>query len=110
MGDGSNALAMAKLADATIMLSGKATLSTFYNGMISQLGVESGQALFMTESEGIIMDNLRNWDSSISGVSIDEEVTNLVRYQHSYAAAARVITVIDEILDLITNRMGLAGR
>jgi len=110
MGDGSNALAMAKLADATIMLSGKATLSTFYNGMISELGVESGQALFMTETEGAVLDNLRDWDSSISGVSIDEEVTNLVRYQHSYAAAARVITVIDEILELITNHMGLAGR
>jgi flagellar hook-associated protein 1 FlgK len=110
MGDGSNALAMAKLADALIMQSGTGTLSSFYNGMISELGVHSGQSLFMTESEGVILDNLRNWDSSISGVSIDEEVTNLVRYQHSYAAAARVITVLDEILELITTRMGLAGR
>lgn len=110
MGDGSNALAMARLAEATIMMSGKATFSSFYNGVISELGVDSAQALFMTESEGIILDNLKNWDSSISGVSIDEEVTNLVRYQHSYAAAARVITVIDEILELITTRMGLAGR
>ena len=64
----------------------------------------------MTDSQELILDNLKNWESSISGVSLDEEVTNLVRYQHSYSAAARVITVVDEMLELITTRLGLAGR
>ncbi|MGB4475475.1 MAG: flagellar hook-associated protein FlgK [Bacillota bacterium] len=109
-GDGSNALAMAQLADAAIMQSGRSTLAGFFNGVIAQLGVDSEQASFMADSQGLIVENLKNWDSSISGVSLDEEVTNLMRYQHSYAAAARVITVVDEMLELITTRLGLVGR
>lgn len=109
-GDGSNALAMAQLADAAIMQSGRSTLSGFFGGVIAQLGVDSEQASFMFDSQGLIVDNLKNWDSAVSGVSLDEEVTNLVRYQHSYAAAARVITVVDEMLELITTRLGLVGR
>jgi len=109
-GDGSNALAMAQLADSRIMESGRSTFADFFNGIIGKLGVDSEQASFMSDSQEAIVDNLKNWDSSISGVSLDEEVTNLVRYQHSYAAAARVITVVDQMLELITTRLGLAGR
>lgn len=109
-GDSSNVLAMAQLADTPLLQSGKATLSSYFNGVISKLGVDSEQASFMTDSQELILDNLKNWESSISGVSLDEEVTNLVRYQHSYSAAARVITVVDEMLELITTRLGLAGR
>jgi flagellar hook-associated protein 1 FlgK len=101
---------MAQLADTPLLQSGKATLSSYFNGVISKLGVDSEQASFMTDSQELILDNLKNWESSISGVSLDEEVTNLVRYQHSYSAAARVITVVDEMLELITTRLGLAGR
>ena len=101
---------MAQLADAAIMQSGRSTLAGFFNGVIAQLGVDSEQASFMADSQGLIVENLKNWDSSISGVSLDEEVTNLMRYQHSYAAAARVITVVDEMLELITTRLGLVGR
>ncbi|PPK92142.1 flagellar hook-associated protein 1 FlgK [Kineococcus xinjiangensis] len=47
---------------------------------------------------------------SVSGVSIDEEMTNLVAYQHAYNAAARVLTTIDQALDTLINRTGLVGR
>ncbi|GAB3216260.1 flagellar hook-associated protein FlgK [Kineococcus gypseus] len=47
---------------------------------------------------------------SVSGVNIDEEMTNLVSYQHAYAAAARVLTTIDQALDTLINRTGLVGR
>jgi flagellar hook-associated protein 1 FlgK len=47
---------------------------------------------------------------AISGVSLDEEMTNLIKYQHSYNGAARVITTMDEALDMLINRMGLVGR
>ncbi|GAA4980609.1 flagellar hook-associated protein FlgK [Kineococcus glutinatus] len=47
---------------------------------------------------------------SISGVNIDEEMTSLVAYQHAYAAAARVLTTIDQALDTLINRTGLVGR
>ncbi|WP_369069147.1 flagellar hook-associated protein FlgK [Kineococcus terrestris] len=47
---------------------------------------------------------------AVSGVSIDEEMTNLVSYQHAYSAAARVLTAIDEALDRLINRTGVVGR
>ena len=49
------------------------------------------------------MDSAR---SARSGVDIDEEMINLVQYQHAYQAAARVVTIIDQMLDLVTSKMG----
>jgi len=46
----------------------------------------------------------------VRGVSLDEEVTNLILFQHAYTAAARLANVADEMLELIVNRLGLAGR
>ncbi|MFS8630708.1 MAG: flagellar hook-associated protein FlgK, partial [Bacillales bacterium] len=47
---------------------------------------------------------------SVSAVSLDEEFANLIQFQHAYNAAARQITVIDEMLDKIINGMGIVGR
>ena len=44
---------------------------------------------------------------SVSGVSIDEEMTNMLQFQHAYSAAARMITTIDETLDVLINRSGV---
>jgi len=46
----------------------------------------------------------------LSAVSIDEEMTNLIKYEHSYNAAARIVNVIDEMIEMIVNRTGLVGR
>ncbi|GAF21764.1 flagellar hook-associated protein FlgK [Bacillus sp. JCM 19047] len=56
---------------------------------------------------------LRNIDGnrmSVSGVSLDEELTMLVQFQHSYNAAARVMTAMDEMLNTVINGMGIVGR
>ncbi|RKX98166.1 MAG: flagellar hook-associated protein FlgK, partial [Spirochaetes bacterium] len=53
----------------------------------------------------MIVENLENLRKSISGVSIDEELVNLVKFQHGYAAAARFITEVNKMLDLLINRM-----
>jgi flagellar hook-associated protein 1 FlgK len=46
----------------------------------------------------------------LEGVSLDEETTNMLKYQHAYQAAARVITTMDEALNTVINNMGLVGR
>ena len=51
------------------------------------------------------MENLINLRKSISGVNIDEELVNLVKFQHGYAAAARFVTEVNKMLDLLINRM-----
>jgi flagellar hook-associated protein 1 FlgK len=47
---------------------------------------------------------------SVSGVNIDEEMTNMLAFQHGYQAAGRLVTAIDEMLDTLINRTGLVGR
>ena len=45
----------------------------------------------------------------VSGVSMDEEMSNMLRFQHAYNASARVMTTMDEMLDTLINRMGRVG-
>jgi flagellar hook-associated protein 1 FlgK len=46
---------------------------------------------------------------SVAGVNIDEEMTNMLSYQHAYSAAGRLVTAIDEMLDVLINRTGRVG-
>ncbi|WNS75090.1 flagellar hook-associated protein FlgK [Bacillus sp. DTU_2020_1000418_1_SI_GHA_SEK_038] len=86
------------------------TLNFFYEGMIGQLGVESMQANRLTNNSTILRESVENNRNSVSSVSLDEEMTNLIKFQHAYNASARQITVIDEMLDKIINGMGVVGR
>ena len=54
--------------------------------------------------------HLINLKESISGVSLDEEMANMIRFQHAYSAAARMMTAVDEMLNIIINRLGIVGR
>lgn len=85
-------------------------INSFYRGILAELGVETSYANKKFEAQSALVDNIDYNRMSISSVSIDEEMTNLVRYQHSYAAAARMITAIDEALDILINKTGLVGR
>jgi len=94
-GDNSNATALADLQNATIV-SGQ-TAGDYYSNMIDQVGNDVSNATSEQEAVGLVLQQLSNQQSSISGVSLDEEATNLVMYQRAYEAAARVISVVDEL-------------
>ncbi|MGI6605555.1 MAG: flagellar basal body rod C-terminal domain-containing protein [Peptococcia bacterium] len=64
----------------------------------------------MLENKTYIIEQLNNRRDAISGVSLDEEMTNMIRYQHAYTAAARVINVMDEMMDVLVNKLGMVGR
>lgn len=85
-------------------------IGSFYRGILAELGVETSYAKNKYEGQAALVDNIDYNRMSVSGVSIDEEMTNLVRYQQSYAAAARMITAMDEALDILINKTGLVGR
>ena len=78
--------------------------------MIGKLGVDALQANRMTSNSQILSQTVDNNRQSVSSVSLDEEMTNIIKFQHAYNAAARQITVVDEMLDKIINGMGTAGR
>ncbi|SFK79452.1 flagellar hook-associated protein FlgK [Brevibacillus centrosporus] len=115
-GDGSNALAIAGIKYKSLSLStGLATqpetttLDDFYRYAIAQLGVDSQEAQRMEKNSELLVGQVDNQRQSVSGVSIDEEMSEMVKYQHAYNAAARVMTSCDEILDKVINGMGRVG-
>jgi len=85
------------------------TVDDFYRNIVGQLGIDSQESQRMQNNfEGIIM-QVENRRQSVSGVSIDEEVANMIKYQQAYNAAARIVTSMDQCLDKVINGMGRVG-
>nr|WP_221203555.1 flagellar hook-associated protein FlgK [Modestobacter versicolor] len=101
--DGSNAAAISKLQNA----SGGA--ATVYRQLIVSLGVEASVATSSLQTQTVIASQVDASRESVSGVNLDEEMTNMLQFQHAYSAAARMITTIDETLDVLINRTGRVG-
>ena len=108
-GDNTNALLLEALQNKTD-IPGIGSIEGYLKGYIAEIGVEASHCNQMLESEEALVNSLVNQRQSVSGVSVDEEMTNLVKFQHAYAASARVITTIDEYLDTMINKMGIVGR
>ncbi|WP_368654410.1 flagellar hook-associated protein FlgK [Ornithinibacillus sp. 4-3] len=109
-GNGRNALALAAVFDGKLTgLDGKSPRG-FFEAIIGDLGVRAGEANRMKTNTEILRSQIDESRMSVSAVSIDEELVNLLKFQHAYNAAARSLTAIDEILEKIINGMGLVGR
>jgi len=99
--DGSNALTMAELANP----SGSA--DRIYQALVVGLGVEADTANRRAEIQAEVVMEADAARDGAAGVNLDEEMTNLVSYQHAYAAAARVMNAVNEALDTLINRTGV---
>lgn len=106
-GDGSNAAKIAALKDE-LLISGL-TIDGFYSETIVLLGNDGNSADRMAEIEKLTVEQNTNRKESFSGVSTDEELAKVMRYQHGYNACARMVSVIDEMLDVLINRTGVTG-
>ena len=76
-----------------------------FRKLVSQLGAQSQAAINSVTNHGAALQATENRRQSVTGVSLDEEMANLIKYQHSYNAAARLVSTTDEMLDTIINRM-----
>jgi flagellar hook-associated protein 1 FlgK len=109
-GNGKNAQAMADIKFSTINISGSDTsVSDFYRNIIGQLGIDSQESQRMLENSELIVKQVENRRQSVSGVSLDEEMTNMIKFQQAYNASARLVTAMDQCLDKIINGMGRVG-
>jgi flagellar hook-associated protein 1 FlgK len=81
-----------------------------YRQLIVDLGVQSAVTARNLGIQQVIATQVDAARESVAGVNIDEEMTNMLSSQHAYAAAGRLVTAIDETLDLLINRTGLVGR
>lgn len=82
---------------------GGSTILGYYGGIISKLGSSEQQAKNIVSSQGDLLSQLNLRKQSVSGVSTDEEMTDMIQYQRSYEAAAKMVNVIDELLDTVVN-------
>jgi flagellar hook-associated protein 1 FlgK len=110
VGDNRNALAIADLRNAGLMSRGSATMGEYYRGLIGRVGVETDKATSLKENYELLVTQLENARQSVQGVSLDEEMTQMIKFQSAYDAAARVITTMDEALETVVNKMGIVGR
>lgn len=79
----------------------------FMVSIVSTIGVDSQQAVRLTDNQKVIVMQIDNRRFSHSGVSLDEEMADMVRHQHAYTAAAKMINTMAEIYDLLVNRVGI---
>ena len=79
----------------------------FIKTIISTMGVDGQQATHYLNNQVTMTNQIENRRQSISGVSINEEMANLVRYQHAYNAAAKMIQTHAELLEVLVNRLGI---
>jgi flagellar hook-associated protein 1 len=106
-GDGSAALAIAQLRTKPVMIGQITTFDDFFAGAVSEIGLKGEQAEKSLDTQELILKELNSLKESVSGVNMDEELANMVKFQHGYAAAARFISTLDGMLDVIINRMGI---
>ncbi len=106
--DGNNALLIASfLKDKPMMVNYDQNFTEFYNGMISKIGTEAREAKQELGTQTALLREFEKLRQSVMGVNLDEEMANMVQFQHSYNAAAKMINVQNEMLDVIINRLGV---
>ncbi len=105
-GDGTAAVAIAALRNNQVMVGDVPGFDEYFAKTVADIGLKGETAERALETEEIIMKELKGLQESISGVNMDEELANMIKFQHGYTAAARVVNTFDEMLDTIINRMG----
>lgn len=106
-GDGRAAVEIAAIRNSSVMVGGMKTFDDYFADSVTNVGLKGEQAETNLLSQNAIMDDLRNLRDSISGVNIDEELAEIMKFQHGYNAAAKFITVWDSLVDTIINRLGV---
>ena len=93
-----------KLKDQKVNIGGEnTTIDKFYNGIIQKLGNETQEVIRNEKNQSKVLKEIDNLRLNVSGVSIDEEMVNLIQFQHSYNASAKVISTLDSLLDVVVN-------
>ncbi|MFQ3621535.1 MAG: flagellar hook-associated protein FlgK, partial [Spirochaetales bacterium] len=105
-GDGSAALAIASLRNHPVMIGKKTTFDDYFADTTAEIGLKGEQADILLRTQQQIMKDLRDMREALSGVNIDEEVAEMIKYQQGYAAVARFISEYTRMLDTIINRVG----
>jgi flagellar hook-associated protein 1 FlgK len=96
-----------QIFDERLLNNNAATMGEYIGALVADLGEKTSAAKIKFEGQTKLIANLDQRRESVCGVSLDEEMTNMVRFQHGYNAAARIISTMDQMLDVIVNKLKL---
>jgi flagellar hook-associated protein 1 FlgK len=108
-GDNSNALKLANIEYTALTPLSGATVDKSYASLVTQIGSDSQSAQNATSNANVLVQSIQGRRDSVSGVSMDEEMTNLIRYQQGYQAASRALNAIDDMLTTLIKGTGASG-
>ncbi len=91
-------------------LGATASLNSFLSGVIGTLGIQKASVSRVVDNQKTLVAQIENWRQSTSGVNMDEEMSDMIRFQKGYNATARMITTMDEMFDKLINSTGVVGR
>lgn len=100
-GGNSIAIGIANLQNALTMSGNTATFGNYYSALVGKIGSDVQSSDFNHDHQSTMIQNLENHRLEVSGVSLDEEMINLVKYQQAYSSAAKLISTADEMLDTL---------
>lgn len=106
-GDNRAAVAIAGIRNSAVMVGNTRTFDDFFADVVTNIGLKGEQASRSLETQNAIMKELRDLRNSISGVNVDEELADIIKFQHGYNAAAKFISTVNDMLDTVINRLGV---
>lgn len=106
-GDNRAAAAIASIRNTPVMVGNTRTFDDYFADAVTNVGLKGEQAARALATQLAIMQDLKNARDAISGVNIDEELSDIIKFQHGYNAAAKFVTTVDEMLETIINRLGV---
>jgi flagellar hook-associated protein 1 FlgK len=106
-GNAAAALAINTLRGTAVI--GSATIDQAYSQLVTRIGSDSQEAQRSLDTSSLLASTLQSKRDSVSGVSLDEEMTNMVRFQRGYQASARALSAMDDMLDTLITRTGRVG-
>jgi len=100
-GGNGNTIAIGELQNSLSMSGGTATIDGFYNSLVSDVGRNVSQSKVNTDHQTLVSLQLSTYREEVSGVSMDEEMVNMVQFQSAYTAAAKLVSAVDEMLQTL---------
>lgn len=100
-GNNQNMLAMIELQDQSLLKGGTTSFTDMYSSLVTDVAVRTQRAKSSAETEETLLSSAIERQSSLQGVSLDEEAANLIRYQQAYQAAAQIVAVAGEVFDTL---------
>lgn len=111
-GDNKIAIEIANLRNKKLLKDENGVISSdeYYQTVILKVGSLGAESENISENQRKLVESSDNLRKSIMSVSIDEEVANMLKYKFAYGASARLLSVMDDMLESVVNRLGLVGR